>query len=220
MEDNERVVYIVDDDASVRESLCWLLESESYQTRGFASGLEFLKAYQPDWHGCIALDVRMPGMSGLELQEQLLQRGNRLPIIIITGHADVPMAIRAMKAGASDFIEKPYSDELVLESIQRAMDLADRERQVQDERDTFQRRFQALSNREREVLACVVEGLSNKAIADELGVALKTVETHRSRIMIKMKVKSLSDLVRAALFAGNFVSNDIKKRPGQQGSTG
>ena len=201
MEERESVVYIVDDDASVRESLCWLLESENFKTRGFASALEFLDAYEPDWHGCVALDVRMPGMSGLELQEQLLQRGNRLPIIMITGHADVPMAIRAMKAGASDFIEKPYSDELVLESIQRAMDLADRERQLQDEQDAFRRRIQALSNREQEVLACVVEGLSNKAIAAELGVALKTVETHRSRIMVKMKVKSLSDLVRVALIA-------------------
>lgn len=193
------VVYVVDDDASVRESLCWLLESENLKTRGFASATEFLDAFEADWHGCIALDVRMPGMSGLELQEQLAKRGNRLPIIIITGHADVPMAIRAMKSGAADFIEKPYSDDLVLQSIRRALDTADRERKLQEEQQTLRQRLDGLSDRERQVLARVVDGQSNKTIAAELGVALKTVETHRSRIMVKMRAKSLSDLVRAVL---------------------
>ena len=199
MGSTDPVVYVVDDDASVRESLCWLLESENLKTRCFASATEFLDAFEAGWHGCIALDVRMPGMSGLELQEQLSKRGNHLPIIIITGHADVPMAIRAMKAGAADFIEKPYSDDLVLQSIRRALDTADRDRELQEEQQTLRQRMDGLSDRERQVLARVVDSKSNKTIAAELGVALKTVETHRSRIMVKMKAKSLSDLVRAVL---------------------
>lgn len=207
MNDSAPIVYIVDDDASVRESLCWLLESDNFKTRGFASAVEFLDAYRADWHGCIALDVRMPGMDGLELQEELTRRGNRLPIIIITGHADVPMAIRAMKAGASDFIEKPYSDELVLKSIRRALDTADRERELYDEREALRQRISDLTDRERQVLTRVVNGQSNKTIAADLGVALKTVEAHRSRIMVKMKVKSLSDLVRATLMAGGEVQD-------------
>jgi len=192
-------IFVIDDDASVRDSLCWLLESESYRTRSFSSAIDFLEEFSDDLYGCIALDVRMPGMSGLELQDTLRRRGNRLPIIIITGHADVPMAIRAMKAGAFDFIEKPYSDDLVLESVRRAQTAAGRDREVRGEREAARARYESLSEREQQVLERVAAGQSNKRIAADLGLALKTVESHRSRIMVKMKAGSLSDLVRAVM---------------------
>ncbi len=193
------MVYVVDDDPAVRDSLVWLLESESIPTREFASASEFLHQYRPDWHGCVVLDVRMPGMSGLELQERLADSDSSLPIIVVTGHAEVPMAIRAMKAGAFDFIEKPFSDEAMLDCIRRAIaaeNLASEERDYDSE---IFARYQTLTPREREVMRLVSEGRANKVIAADLQVSAKTVEVHRSRLMSKMRARSISDLVRQAI---------------------
>ncbi|GMR07067.1 MAG: response regulator FixJ [Gammaproteobacteria bacterium] len=196
---NGPTVYIVDDDPSVRDSLSWLLESENLATSIFASAEEFLDAYHHEWNGCITLDVRMPGMNGLELQEQLDQRGNSLPIIIITAHADVPMAIRAMKAGAFDFIEKPFLDEQLLNCLRRAIKAGGRARREQDQRLEIEQRYATLTPRERQVMQMVVAGKANKVIAADLELSSKTIEAHRSRIMSKMKARSLSALVRMAM---------------------
>jgi len=197
---NDRpTVYIVDDDPSVCDSLSWLLESENLATRTFASAEEFLGAYRREWNGCITLDVRMPGMSGLELQECLKQQSNSLPVIIITAHADVPMAIRAMKAGAFDFIEKPFLDEQLINCIRRAIETGNRFRHEQDQRLEIEQRYETLTLRERQVMQMVVVGKANKVIAADLGLSTKTIEVHRSRIMSKMKARSLSELVRMAM---------------------
>jgi len=197
---NDRpTVYIVDDDPSVCDSLSWLLESENLVTRIFFSAEEFLDAYRREWSGCITLDVRMPGMSGLELQECLKQKCNSLPVIIITAHADVPMAIRAMKAGAFDFIEKPFLDEQLLDCIRRAIETGNRSRHEQDQRLEIKQHYTTLTPRERQVIQMVVTGMANKVIAADLGLSTKTIEVHRSRIMSKMKARSLSQLVRMAM---------------------
>lgn len=192
-------VYIVDDDPSVCDSLSWLLEAENLATRTFASAKEFLDAYHRQWSGCITLDVRMPGMSGLELQERLDQLGNSLPVIIITAHADVPMAIRAMKAGAFDFIEKPFLDEQLIYCIRQAIETGNRSRHEQDQRLKIEQRYATLTQRERKVMQMVVVGKANKVIAADLGLSTKTIEVHRSRTMSKMNARSLSELVRMAM---------------------
>ncbi len=193
--------YIVDDDRAVLDSLCWLLEGEGIATSAFASAEDFLNQYDDGWQGCILLDVRMPGTSGLDVQDTLAKRGNRLPIIVITGHADVPVAIRAMKAGAFDFIEKPFSDDVMIDCIRRAMEEAGRDREATAHRNEIRSRYQGLTPREQEVLERVVDGQANKVIAAELKLSVKTVEVHRSRIMQKMRARSLSELVRMAVEA-------------------
>jgi two-component system response regulator FixJ len=194
-------VFVVDDDEAVRDSLQTLLEVEGYRTEIFGSGLAFLEAYDAGRPGCLLADVRMPDMSGLDLQEILNQRQARLPVIIITGHGDVPMAVRAMKAGAVDFIEKPFSDTVILDSVRRALAVADRasaDRALATEAET---RLQSLTPREREVLERLVLGRANKVIAFELNISPRTVEIHRARVMEKMQAESLSHLVRLALAA-------------------
>ncbi len=194
--ENGEVVYIVDDDAPARESLCWLLHTEGIGTRAYPSSEAFLDAWSPDWRGCIMLDVRMPGMDGLSLLEVLLARSNALPVIVLTGHADVTMAIRAMKSGAFDFLEKPYPDRELLSAVGAALD-RNRERTRKVARSRRARvALDALTPREREVLELIVEGLTNKAIADRLGISEKTVEVHRGRVMSKSGADSLSALVR------------------------
>lgn len=192
-------VYIVDDDQSVRHSLNWLLESVGIDTAVFPDAHSFLSAYQPDSPGCLVLDVRMPGMSGLDLQEQLRQRGIDLPVIIVTGHADVPMAIRAMKAGAVDFIEKPYSDQVLLERIQAALESGQREQVRRDRVARVEACYRELTQREKQILDLIVAGRQNKAIAAELNLSIKTVEVHRSRLMTKMQARTLSELIKHAL---------------------
>jgi len=199
-ESTEPTAHIIDDDPAVRDSLIWLLGSESIPTRDFDSAAEFLGHYDPNWHGCIVLDVRMPGMNGLDLQERLVVLNNTMPLIMVTGHADVPMAIRAMKAGAFDFIEKPFSDEEILNSIKRALEEQDQASRARVEHKEVYERFQTLTPREREVMELVVDGKANKVIAAELDVSTKTVEVHRSRIMLKMKARSISALVRQAIY--------------------
>jgi FixJ family two-component response regulator len=166
---------------------------------GYASALEFLQRYRAGGPGCLVLDVRMPGMSGLELQEKLARDRVALPVIIMTGHGDVPMAVRALKAGALDFIEKPFNDQTLLDRINEAIEQCERTLDVAAERAKVAARHAALTPREREVMTLVVAGRLNKLIADELGLSTRTVEIHRARIMDKMEAKSLSHLVRMAL---------------------
>lgn len=195
----QQVVYVVDDDASARDSLCWLLGTEKLRTRAFASAGEFLAAWSSDWSGCITLDIRMPDMSGLQVQQELLRRGNLMPIIILTGHADVPVAIHTLKAGAFDFLEKPYSDETLMQCIKSALELEREIRGEQEDRLRLADVFRDLTAREREVMKLVVDGNTNKSIAAMLGISEKTVEIHRARVMRKTGAGSLSELVRLHL---------------------
>ncbi len=198
---NEAMIFVVDDDAAMRHSLAWLMESAGLPVQTFASAEDFLAQVDP-WQvrmGCLLLDVRMPGMSGLELQAHLARDEVGLPIILITGHGDVPMAVEAMRAGAFDFIEKPFNDEDLLRSIQQALDLQARDRVQRIQRAEIQARLATLTPREHEVMEQVVAGRANKEIASALGVSVKTVEAHRAKVMDKMNAHSLAELVRMYL---------------------
>ncbi len=194
--EHQPTVYVVDDDAALRESLAFLIESVGLQVRTFESADDFLTGIAPDAHGCLLLDVRMPGMSGLELQARLGDHGITLPVLILTGHGDVPMAVRAMKAGAFDFFEKPFNDQALLDRINRAIEHDGHRRQTNGQMRAIAERLDRLSPREREVLDLVVSGRLNKEIAADLGVSEKTVESHRSKVMFKMEANSLVELVR------------------------
>ncbi len=196
---SEPTVFVVDDDQAMRTSLKWLIESTGMQVRTFDSADAFLAAYYPSCAGCLLLDVRMPGMGGLELQGYMAREGYRLPVIIITGHGDVAMAVKAMKAGAADFIEKPFHDEDLLRSIRNALELDERQRVTQTTRAQIAARLAELTPREHEVMGMVTDGKSNKEMAATLGVSTKTVEAHRARVMEKMRAESLAELVRMAL---------------------
>jgi RNA polymerase sigma factor (sigma-70 family) len=195
-------VFVVDDDQAMRNSLKWLIESVGVRVESFGSADEFLARFEPGRPGCLVLDVRMPGMSGLELIEHLAARNTRVPTVIITGHGDVPMAVRAMKAGAIDFIEKPFNDEALLDAIRRALALEEQQRNEQYEHRELESRLAHLTPREREVMDMVTDGQSNKEIANTLGVSAKTIEAHRARVMEKMQAGSLAELVRMALAVG------------------
>ena len=197
----QATVFVVDDDQAMRNSLKWLIESVGLTVRTYASADDFIKDYYPGRAGCLLLDVRMPGMSGLELQEQFLEQQIKIPIIIITGHGDVPMAVRAMKAGAVDFIEKPFNDELLLESIRNALIRDVGQRTAQSARADIATRLVHLTPREHEVMEMVTSGRANKDIAKTLGVSSKTVEAHRARVMEKMQASSLAELVKMAIVA-------------------
>jgi len=203
----EPIVFVVDDDRAMRESLRWLLESVGLTVRTYANAADFLREYEPTQPGCLVLDVRMPGMSGLDLQAELGRRGAGLPTIVVTGHAEVPMAVRAVKAGAVDFIEKPFSDQLLLDRVRQALEIDRLEREVRRRREEARRRLETLSAREREVLMLVAAGKQNKEIAAELGLSPKTVEVHRSHVMSKMSVDSLAELIRVAILAGAIREN-------------
>lgn len=192
-------VFVVDDDQAMRNSLKWLIESVGVHVESFSSADEFLVQYQPGRAGCLVLDVRMPGMSGLDLQEHLVKRNIQIPVVIITGHGDVPMAVRAMKGGAIDFIEKPFNDEVLLDAIRRAIAHGEERRSHHSEHLQIQQRLQHLTPREYEVMEMVTEGCSNKEIANALGVSAKTIEAHRARVMEKMQAGSLAELVRMVL---------------------
>jgi FixJ family two-component response regulator len=197
----EPMVYVVDDDEAMRNSLKWLIESVGLRVDTYGSADEFLRGYYPGRGGCLLLDVRMPGMSGLELQEHLAEHQAHLPVIIITGHGDVPMAVRAMKVGAVDFIEKPFNDEFLLDSIRRALAVDAEQRGLQARQAEIATRLALLTPREYEVMEMVADGRSNKEIANALGVSAKTVEAHRARVMEKMEARSLAELVRMVLTA-------------------
>ncbi|MGH6662399.1 MAG: response regulator transcription factor [Rhodospirillales bacterium] len=198
----EPTVYIVDDDDAVRDSLAWLLSSVKLPVRAFASAEEFLEALDPVPTGCVLIDVRMPGTSGLQLQEILKDRAANLSVIIVTGHADVPMAIRAMKAGAVDFVEKPFNDQQVLELVSKAMEKNTRAVREIAQGNEIRGRYDTLTPRETEVFRGLIAGLPNKAIAADLGLSQKTVEIHRAKVMKKMRAKSFAELVAMATNLG------------------
>lgn len=195
-------IYIIDDDEAVRDSLQLLLKSAGYdQTIAYQSALAFLEEAEPQPGDCLLLDVRMPAMDGLELQTELNRRGDRLPVIIMTGHGDVPIAVRAMKAGAADFIEKPFSDEALLGALRGTLArAAEANRELEQASETLHR-LETLTAREREVFDGVVAGQPNKVIAHKLGISARTVEIHRARVMEKMQAPNLSTLVRLAMAA-------------------
>jgi len=203
----EPTVFVVDNDRAMRDSLSWLLDSVGLRVRSYATAAEFLADHDPAQPGCLVLDVRMPGMSGLDLQAELARRGVELPTIVITGHAEVSMAVRAVKAGALDFIEKPFSDQLLLDRVRQALEIDLEVREVRRRREDALRRLATLTAREREVLNLVVAGKQNKEIASELGVSPKTVEVHRAHVMSKMCVDSLAELIRITLLAGEIREN-------------
>jgi two-component system response regulator FixJ len=193
------IVHVVDDEADVRDAVALLLRSVGLRSALYASAQQFLAEYRPGAPGCLLLDVRLPGMSGLELQERLASSGFALPIIVMSGHGDIPMAVRAMRCGALDFVEKPFHDQTLLDRVHEAIQRSARLQDDAGERALLQRRYASLTEREKEVMARVVQGRPNKLIADDLGLSTRTVETHRAHIMEKMQAKSLSHLVRMAL---------------------
>ena len=199
MPENDEKVFIVDDDHAVRDSLCLLLKSVGIGAQAFESGDEFLNAYASDWKGCILLDIRMPGISGMEVQRRLVDQNCTLPIIFITGHGDIPMAVEAMHLGAYDFVQKPFHDQELLDRVQQALSS---QRQQQDEialKRKVQEKYDNLTPREKEVMGDVVRGHANKVIAMDLELSQRTVEIHRARVMEKMQVRSLAELVRLSL---------------------
>lgn len=195
-EDVEPVVHIVDDDPDMRDSLTFLLKSVKIKVQAYASAMEFLSCYRDDRPGCLLFDVRMPDISGLELYERLVQQGVRLPVIFMTAFADVPMAVRALKSGAIEFIEKPFHRESLLERIQRALNDDVARRAVGEQWKEVERRLADLTSREREVLEMVLTGIPNKAIAGKLDITERTVELRRASVMKKLQVQSTVELIR------------------------
>lgn len=195
MADEHATIFIVDDDAAVRESLSLLIRSMSLKVEAFESAQAFLDANDPHRPGCLVLDIRMPGMSGLELQEELRRREMMLPVIFITGHGDVSLAVRAMKSGVIDFLEKPFNDQQLLDRINQAIDLDRSHRLLRDERAAIAAKLASLTPREREVMDRIVKGEANKVIAIDLALSERTVEIHRSKVMTKAGVRSLAQLV-------------------------
>ncbi len=195
---SDAIVYVVDDDDAILDSLTLLLRSVGLESSAFSNAGDFLKGFDAGRHSCLLADIRMPGMSGLELQSELNRRGIQIPTIFITGHGDVPNAVRAMQAGALDFIQKPFRDEELLKRINDALEI-DLQR-LSERRETLEvrRKLETLTPRETEVMRKVVDGCANKVIALDLGVSQRTVELHRARVMHKMGVRSLADLVRMA----------------------
>jgi FixJ family two-component response regulator len=193
------IVMVVDDDTGVRNAMRTLLKSVGIQSVQYASAQEFLGAYQPSQPGCLVLDIRMPGMSGLELQQQLNLRGAVIPVIFMTGHGDIPMAVEAMQHGAFDFLQKPFRDQDLLDRIQRAIVKDGELRRSLGEHTRIKAHLESLTPREREVLDLMTQGKQNKAIAQVLDVSPRTVEIHRARVMEKMEAQSIAELVRMML---------------------
>ena len=190
------MVFVIDDDPSMRTAIKELIEAVGLNCQTFASGQELLDAKLPDVPGCLVLDVRLPGLSGLHLQRELADRGNQIPIIFITGHGDIPMSVQAMKAGAVEFLTKPFRDQDLLDAIEQATERDKAARRQRMETVELFARHESLTPREREVMQLVVTGLLNKQIAVQLGISEKTVNVHRAQVMQKMKADSLADLVR------------------------
>lgn len=201
MSESEATIFVVDDDPGVRQSLEMLIRAIGQSVETYASAGEFLDAYTSERPGCLVLDLRMPGMSGLELQEELGSRGSNLPVIFITAHGDVPTAVDAVKGGAIDFIQKPFRDQDLIEKIELALEQNERALEEAAERGDVQARVASLTSRERQVMDIVVDGKTNKAMATELRLSERTVEIHRARVMSKMGAESLADLVKMALRA-------------------
>ncbi|MCK5893049.1 MAG: response regulator transcription factor [Endozoicomonadaceae bacterium] len=210
MQPQEPAVFIIDDDEAVRDSLKMLMHSVGQKVQVFASPTEFLNVYDENHPGCIVLDIRMPGMSGLELLSKLNDMRCILPIIFITGHGDVPMAVQAIKDGAMNFIQKPFRDQELLDDINDALKLDTQQRAELLEHKEILRRLSTLTEREREVLHHVVEGKANKVIAADINLSQRTVEIHRSRVMEKMRTKSLAHLVRQVMQIKEHLKNEFQ----------
>jgi FixJ family two-component response regulator len=198
MSDPKAMVFVVDDDPSMRRSLDSLLRSVGHEVRLYSSAPEFMQASRPDVPGCLVLDVRLPGMSGLAFQQELASAGIALPIIFITGHGDVPMSVRAMKAGAMEFLTKPFDDQVLLDAVHAAIERDRTRRREMAGNASLRSRYESLTERERQVMGHVVSGKPNKRIAAELGLSVVTVKVHRGHVMQKMEAKSVADLVRMA----------------------
>ena len=196
------VVMVVDDDSGVRNAMRALLKSVGLNAALYASAQEFLGAYDPHQPGCLLLDIRMPGMSGMDLQQELNLRGAVVPVIFMSGHADIPMAVEAMQHGAFDFLQKPFRDQDLLDRIQRAIARDAERRLALGERERIRTRLDSVTDREREVLELLTKGKQNKQIAQELGVSPRTIEIHRARVMEKMEAQSVAELVRMMLDLG------------------
>jgi FixJ family two-component response regulator len=201
-ERSNATVFVVDDDAAVRRSLERLIRTVGLDVVTFSTAQEFLEHGPPDGPACLVLDVRMPGLSGLDLQKKLTEAGFGIPVIIMTGHGTIPMSVRAMKAGAVDFLQKPFDEQVLLDAVNQALERDRATRKTEAQRLEALRRMEALTPREREVFEQVVRGLLNKQIAAELGASEKTIKVHRARVMQKMEADSLADLVRMAERAG------------------
>lgn len=197
--DSEPTVFVVDDDAAVRNAISLLMKSAGLAVESYPSASEFLAQYDPSRPGCLVLDVRMPGMSGPDLQEALASRHIHIPIIVVTGHGDVPMAVRAIRRGALDFLQKPFDDHVLLQRIEQALALDARRREEEAHQAEVQGRLGRLTQREREVMELLIAGRGNKEIAFDLGLSRKTVDIHRSHIMMKLGLDSLAELVRLGL---------------------
>jgi two-component system response regulator FixJ len=206
------VVHVIDDDEAIRQSLAFLLQVNDIAVKTYESGIDFLKSARDLKGGCVITDVRMPEINGIELLRRLRELKVLLPVIVVTGHGDVPLAVEAMKFGAADFLEKPFDDEVLLAAVRSALDRQDSEARQNAERAAIDDRLAGLSNREREVLEGLVAGHANKQIAFDLGISPRTVEIYRANLMTKMRAASLSELVRMALIAGILVT---KSEPGK-----
>ena len=202
MPSDKAVVHVIDDDEAMRESLAFLLNAVGMEVRTYESAKGFLDVAPKVEAGCVITDVRMPGLSGVDLLRRLRELKLGIPVIVITGHGDVPLAVEAMKIGALDFLEKPFDDEVLLASVRSALNQRDQNQRRQGKRNEIERRLAALSNRERDVLEGLVSGHANKQIAYDLGISPRTIEIYRANLMTKMQAASLSDLVRMALIAG------------------
>jgi FixJ family two-component response regulator len=198
MGEAESIVFIIDDDPMYRTSSERLVRSVGFSVQSFESARDFLKSRRPNVPSCLVLDVRLPGLSGLDLQRALAEAGIHIPIIFVTGHGDIPMSVQAMKAGAVEFLTKPFRDQALLDAIRQAIGRDQVARRQHARHADLRRRYESLSPREREVFKCVVSGLLNKQIADELGATERTVKFHRGNMMRKMRVESLAELVRLA----------------------
>lgn len=193
---NKGLVYLVDDDAAIRDALAWLLSTRGIQSSAWSSAESFLADYRADMSGCLILDIRMTGMTGTKLYDQLLALGCGMPVIFLTGHGDVPLAVKALKRGAFDFIEKPLNDNELVDRVIEALKSEENRRWRDADRAAFEVRFATLTDREREVMAGILAGKLNKVIADELEIAMRTVEVHRARIFEKMGVRSAVELAQ------------------------